>query len=281
MKKTTMARARHYPMLSMAAMVTAAVIFYGAVMGATVLAQGAEMYLNPPEQTVAEGESFNVEIRVDAGEEAVNAAGALVEYPVDTFELNEVDADNSDFEVEATNETNEGSVEIVRGSTEPQSGDLLLASLMFTMTREADSAAVTLNEAESNVVRESDNTDILGHTSGAAFGVAPDLSAHVTEDESGSGSGSEGNTQMIALLAAGGTLALLIIAIVVGLVLRSRSSGNSSTEVAAEVAATQKPPPESEQATNSNQDEQASSAPTQPGQQVKPGSRPPNDETKQ
>lgn len=275
MKKTTIAQARHYQMLRIAAVVTAAVIFYGAVMSATVLAQGADLYLDPQEQTVAEGESFEVEIRVDAGEEAVNAAGALVEYPVDTFELNEVDISSSDFGVDATNETNEGSVEVVRGSTEPQSGDLLLASLMFTMTREADSAAVTLNEAESNVVRESDNTDILGHVSGAAFGVAPDISAHVTEDESGSGSSSEGDTQMIALLAAGGALALIIIAVVVGFALKSRYNSNNSKEA----AAVQSQSPESEPA-GTNQGEQVSPNPAQPGQQVKPGSKPPNDQTK-
>lgn len=278
MKKTVLKRTRHYQMLGVAAMV---VTLYGVVMSAAVFAQGADMYLDPQEQTVAEGESFEVEIRVDAGEEGVNAAGALLEYPADTFELNEININNSDFEVEATEETDQGSVEIVRGSTESKSGDLLLASLSFTMTRQADSAAIMLSEAESNVVRESDNTDVLGHTSSAAFGEAPDISAHVTEDEDGNGSGDgngdEDDTQMMALLAAGGALALLIIVIVVGLVLKSRNSGNGSLEA----GATKSPSPEPAQTTTPNQDEQASSAPAQPGQQVKPGSKPPNDETKE
>lgn len=278
MKKTVLKRTMHYQMLGVAAMVMAVIALCGIVMSAAVFAQGADIYLDPQEQTVAEGESFEVEIRVDAGEEGVNAAGALLEYPADTFELNEINTDNSDFEVDATEETDHGSVEIVRGSTEPRSGDLLLASLSFTMTRQADSAAIMLSEAESNVVRESDNTDVLGHASSAAFGEAPDISAHVTEDEDGSGNGNgdEDDTQMMALLAAGGALALLIIVIVVGLVLKSRNSGNGSLEA----AATGGPSPEAIQTTIPHQDEQASSTPAQPGQQVKPGSKPPNDQTK-
>lgn len=159
---------RHHKLLSAALIVPAFVLSY-ALLTDNVSAQDASLYLDPASATVNEGDTFDVDVRVDTDGENVNAVEAVLEYSTSQLSFTSIDSSGSAFEVEASETGGSGEVTISRGTTTPQSGDLFLSTVTFEAITGGETANITFNETDSDVVRESDSQDILATTTGGAY----------------------------------------------------------------------------------------------------------------
>lgn len=159
---------RHHKLLSAALILPAFVMSY-ALLTDSASAQDASLYLDPASATVSEGDTFDVDVRVDTDGEDVNAAEAQLLYSASDLSFVEIDSSSSAFEVEASESGGSGEVTISRGTTTPQSGDLLLSTVTFEAVAGGVTTDITFDEADSAVVRESDNQDILTSTTGGSY----------------------------------------------------------------------------------------------------------------
>lgn len=159
---------RHHKLLSTALIVPAFILSY-ALLTDNVSAQDASLYLDPASATVNEGDTFDVDVRVDTDGENVNAVEAVLEYSTSQVSFTSIDSSASAFEIEANETGGSGEVTISRGTTTPQSGDLFLSTVTFEAITGGETANITFNETDSDVVRESDSQDILATTTGGAY----------------------------------------------------------------------------------------------------------------
>jgi hypothetical protein len=116
------------------------------------------LYLSAVSGSYTAGSQFTVEVRVNALTEQINAAQADISYP-SNLQLVAVDSTASAYDIKAEETLGSGSVTIVRGSTTPLSGDMLVTKLTF---RVMAAGTGTLDVLDSSVVLSyATHTDIL------------------------------------------------------------------------------------------------------------------------
>lgn len=142
-----------------------------------ILAAGANLYLSPGRQDVAFNTSFSVEVRVDTGNEEINAVQSNLSYPADKLDFISISNDGSAFGIEAENSGGNGSVKIARAVTPASgqpprsvSGDLLVATVTFKAKSTASQATVGFADG-SYVGRTSDGANILAGTTPGTYTV--------------------------------------------------------------------------------------------------------------
>lgn len=144
----------------------------------------AVLSIEPVTQELEKNSSAAIKIYVDTAGADVNALQANLAYPADKLEFVSVDSSGSAFGIEAEASGGNGLVKIGRGSIEPKSGKLLVATVNFKAITGSGSAAISFSEG-SSVLRSSDNIDILGSTNPGSINFtdtqpAPTLPSKIT-----------------------------------------------------------------------------------------------------
>lgn len=139
-------------------------------------ADAAVLYALPEKTTVALGESFNVDVKINTEDISVNAAQATVRFPSNIIEL--VDFDNSvsafNFWVEEPLVSNEdGTLQFIGGTTNGVSGQTLQVLKITFKAISAGNAQISVNDA---VVTAADGrgTNVLSRIEGTAIKVVPE-----------------------------------------------------------------------------------------------------------
>lgn len=138
------------------------------------LSHGAStvFYLSPSGATIAQNDTFVVDVRLDTGGESVNAVQANLSYPADKLDLVNITDVGSAFKTQAESQGGSGSIRLARsttGGSTPVVGDVLVASIYFKAKVSAGSAAVVF-AAGSGVARSNgDGVNILSGTRGGNY----------------------------------------------------------------------------------------------------------------
>lgn len=131
----------------------------------------ASMWITPSKQRLTTGQELKVQVWADGLEEPVNAVTAVVQYPVAELEFVSVQGTQSAYGVEAESTGGNGIVTISRGNTAPLTGPNVVAEVTFRVLDAAQRPALGL-APESQLLRVSDNTNILAKRTGAQFSIA-------------------------------------------------------------------------------------------------------------
>lgn len=134
-------------------------------------AGGAELYLDPDDKNVFKGKEFSVQVRVDSGSEPINAVQANLTYNAGKLQFVKVSNTGSAFQIDAESTGGGGQVRLARalGGGQPTlTGDYLVTTVYFKVLW-ADTVTGISFAAGSAVVRSTDNSDILGPTSGGTY----------------------------------------------------------------------------------------------------------------
>jgi len=111
-----------------------------------------------------------VQVWADTGSQVVNAVRADLNYPMDKLNYVNIDTANTAFGVQAEANGANGSVNVERGSINPISGHLLVATVNFTaLPHKANSSANITFASSSKLVNAMSNTDILTATYGGSY----------------------------------------------------------------------------------------------------------------
>ncbi|MBI2338398.1 carboxypeptidase regulatory-like domain-containing protein [Candidatus Daviesbacteria bacterium] len=127
-------------------------------------------YLSPGGGSVYTGGVTSVQIRLSTGGDAVNGASAYLSYPADKLDVAWVSG-GSAFAIEAEKSFGGGIIKVSRGSINPVSGDVNVATIGFK-GKSAGSAAVSFIGG-SAAPRASDSSDSLnlGGSRGGVYNV--------------------------------------------------------------------------------------------------------------
>ncbi len=133
-----------------------------------VLAAGSYLYLSPSSAIVGQNDMFNVLVRINTGDEVINAVQANFSYPADRIEFVSVSGSGSAFKTEAPSSGGNGDVLIARGQIGGVKGDVLLATATFRSLAGSGSALMAFT-AETQALRNSNNTNALTETRGSTY----------------------------------------------------------------------------------------------------------------
>lgn len=131
------------------------------------------MVLSPPSGTVKPGSRLTVTLRENSGNEVVNAVQTEINYDASRLQLMSV-VPAATFSIDAGTDTKTpGIIRMVRGQPGPGvSGTQTVATIEFLVQPSAlGSLALSLNPANSYLVRAADATNILRAANGAVFSV--------------------------------------------------------------------------------------------------------------
>jgi len=131
---------------------------------------GGSLYLDPSSGSFAPGATITVSIREDSKAETVNAAHADLTYSAATLEYQAIDANGSDFGVDAAKSGGSGKISIARGNTSPVSGDKLIAKVTFKVLG-AGTGTISFDDT-SAVLSSVTNENIASQGLGAAYTLA-------------------------------------------------------------------------------------------------------------
>jgi hypothetical protein len=127
----------------------------------------ASLYLSPAGKTVNKGDQFSIAIRVNTGGDPVNAVEATITYPTAKLSFGNIDYAGSGFEIQAEETVSGNIIRTIRGTVTPKNGDKLVATVTFKA--KASGKATVSFTSDCNVVRSSDNTNILSGKTGGTY----------------------------------------------------------------------------------------------------------------
>lgn len=129
----------------------------------------ANLTLEPSSGIYNKDSVFQVKVMVDTGREYVNAVQANISYPSDKLEFLNISTEGSILTTFADKYTKDGVVKISGGRPTPGfSGNKLLVSVSFKVKADSGSGMLSIN-ADSVVLRNSDNLNILYGKTGANY----------------------------------------------------------------------------------------------------------------
>lgn len=131
-------------------------------------ALAASLYLSPSGGTI--GASTSIQIRLNAGGDAINGVSAYLTYPTDKLEAIGISYGGS-FSIAAEGGYGGGFVNISRASFSGVTGDVNVATVRFR-AKTAGSATISFRGG-SAAARASDSSNALGGSSGGTYTLAP------------------------------------------------------------------------------------------------------------
>ena len=128
------------------------------------------LYLTPAGGSIGVGATQAVQVRLNAGGDAVNAVSAYLSYPADKLDISYINY-GSAFSIAAEGSYGGGSIRIARGSISPVSGNVLVATIGFR-GKSLGTASVSF-VGGSAAPRASDSSESLnlGASRGGTFNV--------------------------------------------------------------------------------------------------------------
>lgn len=133
------------------------------------------LYFSPSSGSLSKGQNLTVYVRVNSGQENINAVSANLLYPASQFAINSVTVNESVLPVVAEKVVGGGIIKISGGSYTPFSGDKLLATVNLNVNSDVSVASLGFGE-DSAVVRSGDNMNDLSVRQGASFSFVPAVS---------------------------------------------------------------------------------------------------------
>jgi hypothetical protein len=103
---------------------------------------GGSIYLSPGAQSISQGSTFYVSVRVNTGS-SIDAVQANLSYPTDKLDYLGISYGGTAFEIQAQSSGGGGSIKIGRGTLSPKSGDRLVATISFRAKVGSGSASVS------------------------------------------------------------------------------------------------------------------------------------------
>lgn len=89
------------------------------------------IYLSPSSSNISNGSTFSVDINLDTKTKAINALEATLNYPSSYLEATNLIVNNQVFDVTVNTNYSNGKVSLILGSTQPQTGNLKIATVTF------------------------------------------------------------------------------------------------------------------------------------------------------
>src|SRR5690606_5947632 len=112
----------------------------------------------PTTTSVANGQTFAVQVRINTNGQTVNGIESDITYPTSILDAVTIDDANSDFNVPAQEVIGNGTISIAYGSITPKSGDILVTTITF---RAKTAGVADVNFVNPSVVSDVSNTDVL------------------------------------------------------------------------------------------------------------------------
>lgn len=135
-------------------------------------AKTPSLSLSPASQKVPLSSSLKIEIWADTNSQPVNAVQANLSYPIDKLNFVNVDGTNSAFGLSVQGDGGNGVVTIARGSFQPISGKLLVATVNFTGANPKGRATVSFTNSTA-LLSSTTNQNILAGTYGGTYSLSP------------------------------------------------------------------------------------------------------------
>jgi hypothetical protein len=135
-----------------------------------VSSSNAKMFITPQSKQVSQGTELTVKIEADSEDKNVNTVEADVSYPVKYFEFESIDEAGSAFPVGVQGDAKDGVITIVRGSTKPVKGKILVGTIKLQVKDQAGSTQLDFTK-DTKLFSSTTNKDILAKTSGATVTV--------------------------------------------------------------------------------------------------------------
>ncbi|HEX7456605.1 MAG TPA: hypothetical protein VF303_04020 [Candidatus Nanoarchaeia archaeon] len=132
----------------------------------SVAQAGGSIYLSPGGQSVSQGSTFYVSVRVNTGGSSVDAVQANVSYPADKLDYLGVGYGGTGFEIQAESSGGGGSVRMGRGTLSAKSGDQLIGTITFKAKVSSGSAWVGFTSGSEAV---KGGSVVVSATSGATY----------------------------------------------------------------------------------------------------------------
>lgn len=130
------------------------------------LAASATLNLTPATVNTGQGGVFSVGININTSGNPVNAVQAVLSYP--TASLDFVSITTTDvFGIGAEKKGGNGTVSIVRASTEAVTGTQLIASVKFKAKATTGSAKIAFTDASKVLTTDASGNNVLGATTGS------------------------------------------------------------------------------------------------------------------
>jgi hypothetical protein len=127
----------------------------------------ATMSLNPASQNVTAGDSFNVQVRLNAND-SVSRVQSHLTFPSNLLDATAVSGSGSAFENDSQHSISAGNVTIERSSNDSKSGNLLIATVTF----KAKSSGVAAVSFANDSFARHDDDNILTGISGGQYQIA-------------------------------------------------------------------------------------------------------------
>lgn len=151
--------------------------FFGiGLFGAVSASEPAAMYLTPAVSTVNTNSNLVVQLRLNTGNEPVNAIQASLSYPAQTLQVAEIETPASLTKFPSFEDvTDSGTIELTRVAfPKPIIGEQLVVIIKFNVLADSGTAAVNVNNDKSAAYSSNSNTNILKDTKGGEYTIAPD-----------------------------------------------------------------------------------------------------------
>ena len=167
----------HWFILAAAIAVIAVILVYNSRTSAPVYNGGGgikvpNLMLQPSSQKVSLSSPLSVRIWANTGNHKVNAVQANLSYPIDKLNFVNVDGAGSAFGLAVRGTGDNGKVTIARGSFQPVTGKLLVATVNFTAANNNGVASVKF-AADTTLISATTNKNILAGTYGGNYNLSP------------------------------------------------------------------------------------------------------------
>lgn len=130
------------------------------------------LYFSPSSGNLKNGQNLSVEIKVNSGQENINAITASFVYPANQLTLDSITVNESVLPIVAEKTVGTGTIKISGANYTPFSGDQLLATVNYIVNSDSSAAAFIFTQ-DSAVVRANDNQNDLKAKLSANFSSLP------------------------------------------------------------------------------------------------------------
>lgn len=154
----------------------------------------ASLSLSASDEAVMPGETIEVQVRLNTGNQAVNALEADIVYDQSSFEFVSLSDNNPPWDVNL-NDPQAGRISLVKGTTSGSINDVnsLVSNLTFRSLDVASSSTIHIENPV--VVRSSDSADVAGTTTGVTITV-DNVSPSITIETPAEGAEINGTTEL-------------------------------------------------------------------------------------
>ncbi len=121
-------------------------------------AEASNLYLSTPSNQIQNGDSFQVDVRLNTQNEDLNAVQSNLNFPADKLEIVSITQTNS-FPILAEQTVSGGLIQLAQGSLSPVNGDVPVATITFK-AKSAGTANLSFN-TDSAAPRFADSSDSL------------------------------------------------------------------------------------------------------------------------